>query len=412
MKYEPTRSLGLEPLFSMKHYWQKSILAFGLAMQFSPLLIGQVRLSVEEAVNLALHKNPAIKASALAVRRNQQLLGAARNVPNPDLTFDSPTGVFYTIGIQQSFRFPTVYGRQYQQQQQQILLSQKEQVITANDLKYRTHTIYYAIQSAEAYQWQLLSQDSVYAQISQAAQRNFDAGIIDKLALLYAQTQAAEVKNQVRVAGLQVASQKKQLEILTGISLSTSLFTPLVKLTSPALDTSNIVQNPAVQVAQQWENVTQKAVEVERANAMPSFMVGYYNQGTQEASLGFRWRAGISLPLWAGQYKSRINAAQTEQQIARQNTEVQKQTVSSALQQAQDDLILSTNSLTFYETVALGQADAIISTARRFFENGQTDYTNFLRTTNDAYAIKLRYLEALQNYNQAVLAIHYLTGNL
>ncbi len=396
----------------MKHYWQKSILAFGLIMQFSPLIIGQVRLSVEEAVNLALHKNPAIKASALAVRRNQQLLGAARNIPNPDLTFDSPTGVFYTLGVQQSFRFPTVYGRQYQQQQQQILLSQKEQIITANDLKYRVHTLYSDIQSAEAYQWQLLSQDSVYTQISQSAQRNFDAGTIDKLALLYTQTQASEVKNQVRAVRLQVASQKKQLEILTGIPLSTSLFTPLVKLPFPALDTSNILQNPAVQVAQQWENVTQKVVEVERANALPGFMVGYYNQGTQEASLGFRWRAGISLPLWAGQYKSRINAAQTEQQIARQNTEVQKQTVSSALQQAQDQLILSTNSLTFYETVALDQADAIISTARRFFENGQTDYTNFLRTTNDAYAIKFRYLEALQNYNQAVLAIHYLTGNL
>lgn len=381
-------------------------------MQFSPLIIGQVRLSVEEAVNLALHKNPAIKASALAVRRNQQLLGAARNIPNPDLTFDSPTGVFYTLGVQQSFRFPTVYGRQYQQQQQQILLSQKEQIITANDLKYRVHTLYSDIQSAEAYQWQLLSQDSVYTQISQSAQRNFDAGTIDKLALLYTQTQASEVKNQVRAVRLQVASQKKQLEILTGIPLSTSLFTPLVKLPFPALDTSNILQNPAVQVAQQWENVTQKVVEVERANALPGFMVGYYNQGTQEASLGFRWRAGISLPLWAGQYKSRINAAQTEQQIARQNTEVQKQTVSSALQQAQDQLILSTNSLTFYETVALDQADAIISTARRFFENGQTDYTNFLRTTNDAYAIKFRYLEALQNYNQAVLAIHYLTGNL
>lgn len=396
----------------MKHYWQTFLFVIGLAMQFSPPAKSQIRLTVEEAVNLALQKNPAVKASALAVQRNEQLLGATRNIPNPDVTFDSPSGVFYTVGVQQTFRFPTVYGRQYQQQQQQVALAQKEQVITANDLKYRIHSIYSGIQSAEAYQRQLLTQDSAYTQISQAAQRNFDVGTIDKLALLYAQTQAAEVKNQVRAAAFQAAAQKKQLELLTGIALSSSTLTPLAKLPAPALDTSTIVQNPAVQAAQQWEAVTQKAIEVERANALPGFMVGYYNQGTREASLGIRWRAGISLPLWAGQYKSRINAAQTDRQMARQNTEVRKQTISLDLQKALDDLLLAANSVTFYETVALAQADAIISTARRFFENGQTDYTNFLRTTNDAYAIKLRYLEALQNYNQAVLTIHYLTGNL
>ncbi|AEI48061.1 outer membrane efflux protein [Runella slithyformis DSM 19594] len=399
-------------LFSMKHYRQTFLLILGLAMQFSLPVTGQGRLTVEEAVNLALQKHPAVKASALAVRRNEQLLGAARNIPNPDLTFDSPSGVFYTVGVQQTFRFPTVYGRQYQQQQQQVALAQKEQAVTANDLRYRIHTIYAGIQSAEAYQRQWLAQDSVYAQISRAAQRSFDVGTIDKLALLYAQTQAAEVKNQVRAAAFQVSAQKKQLELLTGLSLSSSVLTPLVKLPSPAVDTFLIVQNPAVQAAQQWEAVTQKAIEVERANALPGFMVGYYNQGTREASLGLRWRAGISLPLWAGQYKSRINAAQTEQQMARQYTEVRKQTISLDLQKAQDDLLAAANSVTFYETVALDQADAIISTARRFFESGQTDYTNFLRTTNDAYAIKLRYLDALQNYNQAVIAIHYLTGTL
>jgi outer membrane protein TolC len=60
----------------------------------------------------------------------------------------------------------------------------------------------------------------------------------------------------------------------------------------------------------------------------------------------------------------------------------------------------------------LQQANDIINTARRFFESGQTDYINFLRTTNDAYQIRLRYVETLRSYNQSVLTINYLKGIL
>ncbi|MBA4146250.1 MAG: hypothetical protein C0523_10830, partial [Cytophaga sp.] len=58
----------------------------------------------------------------------------------------------------------------------------------------------------------------------------------------------------------------------------------------------------------------------------------------------------------------------------------------------------------------LKQTDEIITTAKRFFESGQTDYINYLRNTNDAYLIKIRYLAALQNYNQAIINLYYLTG--
>ena len=43
---------------------------------------------------------------------------------------------------------------------------------------------------------------------------------------------------------------------------------------------------------------------------------------------------------------------------------------------------------------------------------GEIDYVNFLRTTNDAFAIYLRYLESLRNYNLSVINYNYLTGSL
>lgn len=388
---------------------QKKILWVLAWVLFCIPAFAQTTVTPNEAVETALKNSPAVKASGLAVRQNEQLVRSARNIPNPDITLDSPSGNFYTLGVQQNFRFPTIYIQQTKLQQQQVILAQKEQAITVNDLKFRVRKAYLDIQFAEFYLRQVQDQDSVFAQISKAAQRNFDAGTIDKLALIFAQTQAADLHNQVAMATQELMMAKKQLAIFIGISDFKVL--PL-EMASDVVAAAGTTQNPLIEVAKQVELINQKSVEVEKANALPGFMVGYYNQGARETNLGLRWRLGVTIPLWSGQYKSRITAARTGQEAARQRTESQTQLISAGLQTAQGGATKLRNSLTFYETIALRQADDIINIARRFFQSGQSDYINFLRTANDAYAIKLRYAETLRNYNQSILTINYLNGTL
>jgi len=393
----------------------------GLGWAFGTLALAQNVLTADEAVVVALKNSPAVKASGLVVRQNEQLVRSARTIPNPDITLDSPSGTFYTLGVQQSFRFPTVYTQQAKLQQQQTVLAQKEKVVTENDLNYRIRTVYLNAQYADTYLKQLQGQDSVYAQIAVAAKRNFEAGTIDKLALIFAETQAADLRNQVSVAAQELTMAKRQLLLLMNNEEANEQFSILpltvrrsdhLPLANLSLTDSEISKNPLVEAAKQMEVINQKTIEVEKANALPGFMVGYYNQSTRETNLGYRWRVGVSIPLWAGQYKSRIAAAQTGQEVARQRTEAQTQLLSVDLQAAQGEVVKFQNSLNFYETVALQQANDIINTARRFFESGQTDYINFLRTTNDAYQIRLRYLETMRSYNQSILTINYLKGTL
>ncbi|MFN8348433.1 MAG: TolC family protein [Spirosomataceae bacterium] len=413
----------------MKKYRQRAALTVGLGWAFGTWALAQNVLTADEAVATALKNSPAVKASGLVVRQHEQLVRSARTIPNPDVTFDSPSGTFYTLGVQQSFRFPTVYTQQAQLQQQQTVLAQKEKIVTENDLNFRIRTLYLNAQYAEAYLKQLQSQDSVYAEIAVAAKRNFEAGTIDKLALIFAETQAADVRNQAAVASQELTTAKRQLMLFMnnqqGASLQVSkgqetgfALLPLTVRQSDRLSfailltDSELSKNPLVEVAKQSEVINQKIIEVEKANALPGFMVGYYNQSARETHLAYRWRVGVSIPLWAGQYKSRIAAAQTGQEVARQRTEAQTQVLSVDLQAAQGEAVKFQNSLDFYETVALQQAGDIISTARRLFESGQTDYINFLRTTNDAYQIRLRYVETLRSYNQSILTINYLKGTL
>lgn len=405
----------------MKTYRQRTVLLVGFGWAFGTLALAQNVLTADEAVAVALKNSPALKAAALTVRQSEDLVRSARNIPNPDLTFDSPSGTFYTLGVQQSFRFPTVYKHQTQLQRQQIGLAQKEQLITQNETKFRVRFIYQSIQAAEAMRQQIAAQDSVYEQIRQAAKRQFEVGTIDKLVLTFAETQAAEVHNALAEATQQVVTNKAQLRLLMqGDSKGQEAIDkgqdfailPLANLPLTNLPSNDLAQNPLIQAAEQAALISQKVIDVEKANALPGFMVGYYNQGTRESNLGLRLRAGVSIPLWVGQYKSRIAAVQTGHEIAKQRIETQKLTLSTDLQAAQGDLARYRNSLNYFQTTALRQADELIAIARRLFEGGQTDYIGFLRTTNDAFSIKLRYLETLQYYHQTVLTINYLTGNL
>ncbi len=373
----------------------------------------QQPLSETDAVALVLANSPAIRASDLSIRQNQQLLKGAYTIPNLDVFTDSPTGGFYTIGVNQSFQLPTVYRRQYQLQNQQVGLAQVEKRISENDIRFRVRNLYLALQYAEAVRQQFQRQDSVYAQLQSIANRQLIAGQIDYLSKTFTESQAGEVRNQLMQAQTDVQSLTRQLQRLFGRTEPIQVTALQRNQTTAALvvaDSVALGQNPTLAFLRQTEVISQQQISVERARSLPGVLVGYYNQGPKETTTQLRFRFGLTLPVWFGQYRSRTAAAQTGLQLAQQRTASQAQTLAVDLQQARGDFDKFRQSLAYYETTGLRQADDLINTARRLVDNGQTDFVSFLRTTNDAYAIRQRYLDALRNYNQSILTITYLTG--
>lgn len=135
------------------------ILLLGLAI--NGLYAQAQRLLPEnEAVEATLRHSAATRAAQLSIRQNQQLLKSTYNLPNPDLIVESPTGSFYTLGITQTFEFPTVYARQKSVQVGQIGLAEKEQGITQSNLRLRAKQAYLNAQVAQNRLDQLQRQDS------------------------------------------------------------------------------------------------------------------------------------------------------------------------------------------------------------------------------------------------------------
>ena len=372
-------------------------------------------ISEADAVSRAVKNSRNISAAGLSVLQQKQLLKSSINLPNPEVFIESPTGNFYTGSITQSTEFPTVYSKQYQLQKQRIVLAEKEKGLTENEVKFQVTQLYLSLQYAAALQQQLFVQDTVYERISNVASRQFDAGQIDYLQKLFAETQYGEVHNQYLQAQLTTTNLQGQLQYLTGLQetfMAAPLNTNPVHEFTVTTDSAAFATNPSVQIYNQAGLIAQKNISLQKAKALPGLAVGFFNQGERNTPVRNRFRVGFTVPLWFGQYQSNINAAKTEWEINKQKVTGLRQQLSVQLIQAQNEMAIYTQSLTYYQSTGIKKSNEIISTAKRFFESGEYDYINYLRNINDAYSIHLKYLEAIRNYNQSILSIKYLTGTL
>ena len=372
-------------------------------------------ISERDAVSMAVKNSKNISAAGLAVLQQKQLLKSSINLPNPEVFIESPTGNFYTGSITQTTEFPTVYSKQYQLQKQRIVLAEKEKGFTENEVKFQAKQLYLLLQYSSALQQQLYVQDTVYERISKAAGRQFDAGQIDYLQKTFAESQYGEIHNQYLQGQLTIVSLQSQLQYLTGlpeIFITDPLNTSPVINFVPTNDSAAFAANPTVQIFNQAGIIARKNIALQKAKALPGLAFGYFNQGERNTPVGNRFRVGFTIPLWFGQYKSNISAAKTEWEINKQKTSGLQQQLSVQMIQAQNELAIYTRSLQYYKKSGIPKADELIGTAKRFFETGEYDYISYLRNINDAYTIKLKFFEAIKNYNQSIITIQYLTGSL
>lgn len=376
----------------------------------------QQLLSEAEAVARTLANSKNIYAASLQVKQQQQLLKAAFNLPNPEFFWESPTGNFYTGSITQSVEFPTVYNNQYRLQKQQVAVAQKEKQLTEAELKYRVKTLYLEAQFNDSMVKQLYRQDTIYENIKLSAVRQFNAGQIDYLQQLYAETQYGEIHNLYQQAVSRAGSAKAQLQWVTGINEAIAV-APLSVIIAPVSlnifpDTSALISNPSIQLLLQQQAAAKQNIALQKSKALPGLAFGYFNQGERDTKWFNRFRFGVTIPLWVGQYKSNVSAAKTAQEVLQNKQAGLQQELSAQVINANSELQSNWQAVQYYQQTGLQKAQEIITTSRRFFESGEIDFINLMRNNNEAYSIYQKYLQAVRSYHLSVINYQYLMGQL
>ena len=373
-------------------------------------------LTRQQATTLAGANRVNTDAAQLDVLRQQQLLKGSRGFDNPELEYEIDPYDPMVLGVLMPLRLPNVYASRSGLQRERISLSQLMLQLNQFDVNRLVQNTYNEVQYLYARVNLLQQQDSLYQNIKSAAQRNFEAGQINKLEELFASNEANNLRNELERTLIELPAQKRALSYILNYSTDfivdsfTAITTDPVLLT--LLDTISNSIRP--QILQQQVVVSQKELKAERAELLPQIntgpLFGLQTSASDQRKLG--WRVSLSMPLWFSQNRARIQAAQTGVQIAEAQRRRQIQDLNRDYTTALSQLFREQKSLQYFTTIANQQAVDITQTALRLFQAGQVNYIETMRNIITAYQTKVNYLETIRNFNQALTELKYLNGSL
>jgi cobalt-zinc-cadmium resistance protein CzcA len=194
---------------------------------------------------------------------------------------------------------------------------------------------------------------------------------------------------------------------------------------SPVADSSVLAQNPTAGYAHQRVEIARLEKKLEQSRMMPDFSVGYFSQtmqGTQEVNgmprtfgSGDRFsgiQAGIAIPLWFFPYSSKTKAAKLNDLVSETDAAYYSKELSGNYNSLLGEYSKFSNSIDYYQKQAVPEADLIIDQATRSYKAGAMDYLDYIINLSRALGIKQNYLDALNNYNQTIISIEFITGKI
>lgn len=372
-------------------------------------------LSRSKALQLAQEKNPQVQLATLKKEKQQALRAYALSIQSPEIIFEAPTSNELRPGVLQSFSFPTTYLRKYQAQKEQIFMAETEKQITLNQLRYQVNTAYNEMQYLREVFASYKQQDSLLEDVVEVTNVRLEVGQISNLEKLNAESQYREVKYQLDQVTSKLRTARVHMGLLTGSPSDTTIVTTddFVRIAIPEeiVNTQDaFIKNPLTTYYEQNKKLQTVQLKQNKSNWFPGLIVGYLNQGADNSPMQYRMRYGFTFPLWFWGNASQVKAARKEVKIADQQAVLNQYDLKGNYAQALSELRQFTEALGYYEQTALPQAEEIANSAKEGYRLGSIGYYNYLLNLQQVIKIRLGYLDALKNYNQAIFTIQYLKG--
>lgn len=387
---------------------------------------GDNNMTVDEAVEHALKNNKDVRAAQLNLASQRELRKTSFDLPKADVTllygqYNSATND-NNISVLQSIPF-IMFGSQGKYNRALLASSELRKSMTDNEVAYTVKRIYYDLAWAIERRRLLTEQDSIYEGFMKSASLRYKTGETHLLEQTTAETQRNEIKNQLRRADSEISNLQMQLKTVVNADVLPTV--SQVKLSpiefSPASDAS-VNNNPSLGYTRQQIEVAEKEKKVVAAKSAPDLVVGFFSQtlidvpkndGTPATS-GDRFTGvhlGISIPLWYGAHQGRVKAAEYRKQSQQNTFEQYQATLESEYQQALQKFTNNKQSLEYYATTGLRNSDLMLKQSQVAFRAGEISYAEFLLGLRNALSIKENYLQTLNDYNQSIIYLQYLSGN-
>jgi len=378
------------------------------------------RLTLKEALQTAVNQNLEVKNADLEIKYQQALKKASFDPAKTAFSgsfgkINEPGINDNSIGVSQDFAFPTVYARQSRLGKEQVESSRIGKEVTRADLLREVKTAWYHL----AYLMQkgrlLEKQDSIFTNFLQAAELRYKTGETNRLE----QTNA-----RVQVMQLQTASLQNQADIRAAEShLATLLNEPRpVGVLSDTLvpreaswqtaDSIRLAANPALHFLKQQVKEKEAQRRLERSRMLPDVRLEASSQtfkGIDEQRYGV-YGVGLAIPLWPRAQIQKSRAAGIAVAQAENRQSLYERNLAGTYNTAFETYRKLRQSLHYYQQNALPQAGLILKNATAGYRSGEIGYVEYIQNLRQALEVEQNYLDILDQFNEAVIELEYLTG--
>jgi heavy metal efflux system protein len=385
-------------------------------------------LPVDKAIEEALKNNASIKAANFEVESQRQLKKTSFDLPKTDVvvlygqynSFPNDNNVM----VSQSIPF-SAFGSQGALNRALTASTEMKKSVTENEIVYQVKQTYYQLVFTLARHKLLQRQDSIYEGFLKSATLRHETGETNLLERTTAEAQRNEARNQLRQNEGEIAQLQSQLKIIVNSpSLEDVTASDLFPLPlENVLDTMGYKGNPTLRYMYQQIEVTQNQKKLQAANFAPDLLVGFFSQTliggptnetgnvatSSDRFTGFQ--LGISLPLWFVPHQARVRSMEYNRQATESNYDFYQTSFQGQVNRAIQRLNINKNSLDYYTSSALPNSDLILMQSQAAYREGEIGYAEYLLGIRNAINIQEGYLKTLNDYNQSIIHIEYLTGN-
>ncbi|MGV3612286.1 MAG: CusA/CzcA family heavy metal efflux RND transporter [Fluviicola sp.] len=385
----------------------------------------QQPLVLKEALELGMKNNQLIQGGTLNVQAQNQLRPTAFELPKTDVS--GMFGQYNTGAFDQNYSISQTFNP-FQFKAKAGVLDAKTQsseiqlVQTQNEVRYYIRQSWFNILYLNEVQNQLKIQDSLLNQFVRAADVRFKAGDVNELEKSTAIVKQKELQQRIRQNEMNLLAEQTRLKTLLGLktdfSVSESLkMNPFIG----TLDSTMLEENPQLKLALQEIKLAEANQKLEHSNLFPDLSAGYFIQsltGNQEVNgqtvyyngaprfQGFT--LGVSIPIFAGSTVARSKSAKTTVLAQQARAEYMKEQLKNEYYQQLQQLLTLQSTVEFYENSVLPSAGIVSKNATTAYHQGDISYVEYLHGIQTALESNLSYMNALNQYNQSVSAIHYL----
>lgn len=387
---------------------------------FPILLSAQNKMSLPLAIETAIKNNMTLKSERLKAEYHQKMIETYKNIPSTIISggFGQMNSSYIDnrFAIGQSFSLPIVYSNQKKlltEEWKSVLLGVN---IKEVELKKMVTELYYSLIYLKAKEKLLLKSDTIYNNFFKKTEVRFSKGESNILEKTTAETQLSNLRLQLKQLNQEIAFLQSKFQLLlnveTKIEVEDALF-----YQSVVMGQNTVVQHPNLKYIEQQKQLNTVNIALEKSKLLPEISVGaasttmkgvgsddiYYNRWKRFQSFDI----GVGIPIFRKSQKAKIAANEFYVNLLNQELATEKQQLENHYQSLIFQYNASNEQIKSYEATVLPNANLIVDTATKQFNNGEINYLDWVILINQSIELKKNYIELVKVRNEYIVQLSY-----